>query len=94
MNSELIKLSMQQFVPASSRGNALINLALGPIATGAIVGALWYTAGYFPNIVNVGGSLIDPMQAALWSGGSQLVGQQLTNIVYPVLTNNEVPNIQ
>lgn len=94
MNSELFKLSLQQFVPASSRGNALINLALGPIATGIVTGALWYGAGYFPQVANVSGSLISPMQAGMWSAGSQLVGQQLTNIVYPILTNNEVPNVQ
>ena len=94
MNSELLKLSLQQFVPATSRGNALINLALGPIATGVATGVLWYAAGYFPQIVNLSGSFIEPMQAGLWSAGSQLVGQQFTNILYPVITNTEVPNIQ
>lgn len=94
MNSELLKLSLQQFVPATSRGNALINLALGPIATGVATGALWYAAGFFPQFVDVGSSFISPMQAGMWSAGSQLVGQQLTNILYPVITNTEVPNIQ
>lgn len=94
MNSELLKLSLQQFVPATSRGNALINLALGPIATGVATGALWYAAGFFPQVVNLSSTYISPVQAGMWSAGSQLVGQQLTNILYPVLTNTEVPNIQ